>query len=79
MTKVNEVLNYYLNNKNSNQNPEKIKAASDIKTFLSMVDLNAEVVPENNTGMLTRLIKSLKGKELTTEETELIIEITNKN
>ena len=79
MIKVNKVLNKYLKEKNSSQNPSKIKAASDIKAMLSMVDLNVEVVPENSIEMLTRLISTLKGKPLTNEEKELIIEITLKN
>ena len=77
MIKVNKVLNKYLNLKESFHIPAKIKAASDIKAMLSMVDLNVEVVPENSIGMLTRLITSLKGKPLTKEEVDLIHEITS--
>lgn len=77
MTKVNEVLNNYLNKNDLAHSNIKIKAAANIKALLSMLDLSVEVVPENSPDMLTRLITSLKGKPLTKEEAELIFEIAN--
>jgi hypothetical protein len=76
MIKVNEVLNNYLTKNSSTENDAKIKAAANIKELLNMIDLNVELIPEKNPEMLTRLISTLKGKELSSEEEELVNEIT---
>lgn len=55
----------------------KKMAAANIKNLLSAVDLEAEIIPEQNRDMLTRLIASLKGEELSAEEEAIIFEITN--
>ena len=74
MKKVNTVLNFYLK---QNENSSKKQAAGNIKTLLKKLDNNAEVVPENNYTMLNELITDLKGSELSDDENELIILITN--
>ena len=53
----------------------KYEAAKSIKTLLEQIDFSAEVVPENNLDMYSRLIASLKQEELTEEENRIIKEI----
>lgn len=77
MTKINEVIDKYLTENGSAKDGLMYKAAANIKSFLSMVDLSVEVLPEKNHDMFTRLILSLKGKPLSIEETEIIKEITS--
>ena len=50
-------------------------AAANIKLLLSAIDFEAEVIPENNKDMLTRLITSLKEEELSADERAIINEI----
>lgn len=57
-------------------NGRKKMAAAKIKALLTAIDLEAEIIPESNTEMLTRLITSLKGEALTEAEKEIITEIT---
>lgn len=77
MVKVNKVINGYLYLSGNARDQEKIKAAASIKALLSNIDLSAEVVPENNLGMLTRLLSSLKGASLNKNEVTIINEIIN--
>jgi hypothetical protein len=77
MVKVNLVLTDYLTGKISNCEEVKMKAANSIKELLDQIDFKAEVVPENNVEMFTRLLTSLKGEPLSKEEKELIGEIVN--
>jgi hypothetical protein len=77
MVKVNRVINGYLNNGDNNKDEGKIKAAVSIKELLTTIDLNAEVVPENNLDMFSRLIASLKGGNLNRDEITVINEIIN--
>jgi hypothetical protein len=76
MAKVYEVLNKCMIENSPAENGLKYEAAANIKALLDKLDLNVEVVPENNHNMLTSLISSLKGTSLTTQEKEIIQEIT---
>lgn len=75
MRKVNKVLEKYLGDGPSYRGDIKM-AAARIKHLLSAVDLDAEVLPENNLDMFSRLIISLKGEELSLAEWEILKEIT---
>lgn len=77
MVKVNLVLTDYLTGKKGNCEEGKLKAANSIKELLDQIDYKAEVVPESNIEMFTRLLTSLKGESLSKEEIELIGEIVN--
>lgn len=77
MVKVNLVLTDYLTGKKSSCDEGKMKAANSIKELLDQIDFKAEVVPENNVEMFTRLLTSLKGEPLSKEENELVDEIVN--
>jgi hypothetical protein len=57
------------------QNHWKLAAIRNIRNLLLNLDLNAEVVPVNNASSLQNLLSSLKGEELTNEESNLIEEI----
>ncbi|MFK5982458.1 MAG: hypothetical protein QM499_06055 [Flavobacteriaceae bacterium] len=57
------------------QNHWKLAAIRNIRDLLLGLDLNAEIVPVNNTDKLQKLISSLKGKKLTNEESKLIKEL----
>ena len=74
MRKVNIVLDKYLQ-QNYQDNNTNYRAARNIKELLTQIDLDAEVVPENNREMLSRLIGSLKNEELTIAEKIIIEEI----
>lgn len=76
MIKVNTVLNKYLDQQYLGDS-EKRKAARSIKNLLGQIDKNAEVVPENNLDMFSRLITSLKNGEITKEENKIIKEIVD--
>ena len=75
--KVNGVINGYLNNGDNNKNEGEVKAAASIKELLTTIDLNAEIVPENNLDMFSRLIASLKGGNLNRDEITVINKIIN--
>ncbi len=75
MIKVNKVINRYINETDNNEDEGKTEAAASIKKLLSTLDLNAEVVPENNLDMFSRLIASLKGDSLNNNEIAVINEI----
>ncbi len=77
MFKVNKVINGYLASNNGERDEGKIKAAAAIKELLTDLDLSAEVVPENNFNMFSRLIASLKGDNLNQDEIWVINEIIN--
>jgi hypothetical protein len=74
---VNLVLTNYLTGEKSRKDDGKIRAAQSILALLSQIDFKAEVVPENNLKMFTRLLTSLKGEPLDKEESELVEEIIN--
>ena len=74
MIKTNIVLGKYTRQKNSAEDAN-FKAVRNIKELLEQIDLNAEVVPENNLDMLSRLISSLKNEDLTKDEKRIIKEI----
>jgi len=75
MTKVNTVLEKYLNKEGEDE--EKTEAAERIKALLQKLDFNAEKMPENNLDMFSRLLTSLKGAPLTGVEIRLAQEIVN--
>lgn len=74
MLKVNKVIDKYLL---LHDNEERKTAAKRIRFLLSKIDQNAEAVPENNREMLSRLVGSLKGSELNSDEQAIIFEIVN--
>lgn len=74
MKKVNIVLAKYIQ-QNGLKDKANYKAARNIEELLGRIDLNAEVVPENNLDMFSRLITSLKNEELTKDEKTIIKEI----
>ena len=57
-------------------NGKKKMAAAKIKSLLRAIDFEAEVLPENNREMFLRLMNSLKGEKLTSDEKMIIKEIT---
>jgi len=75
MEKVNRVLQKYFGEKPLQDGGQKM-AAANIKLLLLAIDFEVEVISENNSDMLTRLITSMKGEELTPEELAIIKEIT---
>jgi hypothetical protein len=75
MDKVNRILQKYFGEKPLEDGGRRM-AAANIKLLLSAIDFESEVIPENNRDMLTRLITSLKGEELTSDERAIIKEIT---
>lgn len=54
----------------------KLVAANTIQELLNQIDFNSEVVPIHDCKKLIKLFTSLKGKELNTNEIELIKEIS---
>jgi len=79
MTKVNIVLNKYLKQNGHAEGESETVAASNIKDLLNKIDFTAEVVPESNFDMMSRLLTSLKGKPLNSEEIKIVGEIINYN
>lgn len=75
MHKINRILDKYSGEESREDGGRKM-AAANIKLLLSAIDFEAEVVPETNNDMLTRLITSLKGEELSADERAIINEIT---
>jgi hypothetical protein len=75
--KIYSVLDKYLGEGNPVEGRKKM-AAANIKRLLSVVDLEAEIIPEKNGDMLTRLIASLKGEELSAEEEAIVFETIGK-
>jgi len=73
MTKVNLVLTNYLTGITADK--KKLEAANAIKKLLEKIDYKSEMVPENNLEMFTKLIVSLKGEPINTDEAELLKEI----
>ena len=77
MIKVNLLLTEYMIENDSVAGEGKLKAIHFIKELLSQIDHKAEVVPENNKEMFTRLLISLKGGPLNKDEAGLVDEIIN--
>ncbi len=57
------------------QDPLKLKAIKEIKRLFTKIDFNAEVVPMDSASKLAELLVSIKGSELTKEESELVEEL----
>ena len=72
MFKVNKVIDRIIR---LQDNEDRKAAAKSIRSLLTAIDQEAEVVPESNPEMLARLIASLKGSELSIAEREIIFEI----
>ena len=79
MTKTNIVLNKYLKQNGHAENEMEIEAATNIKVLLNKIDLTAEVVPESSLDMMSRLLTSLKGEPLNSDEIKIVGEIINYN
>jgi len=54
---------------------KKLKVIKTFKELLNQIDFSVEVVPSMDTEKLSRLLVSLKGKELDEDENRLIDEI----
>ena len=76
MNKVNRVLNNYLG-EDSPINRGKQMAAANIKELLLAIDPGAEIIPERNEDMLVRLLISIKGEALNSDERAIVREIVN--
>ena len=55
----------------------KVKTINKLKNLLLEVDQKNELIPENSLDDITRLLKFIKGKNLTLKEKEILIEILN--
>jgi hypothetical protein len=53
----------------------KVKTINKLKNLLLEVDQKNEQIPENSLDDITRLLKFIKGKNLTLKEKEILIEI----
>lgn len=62
-------------NKSIEQELKKIENINKIEKLLNQIDFNSETVPTNSFNRLNSLLTSLKGLELTTDETQIIKEI----
>ena len=58
---------------------EKLKAAKNLLKLLKQVDFTVEEVPTVDANRLIRLLVSLKGELLNSEETNLVNEIVSNN
>lgn len=59
----------------SDQNHWKLAAIRSIKNLLLQLDLNAEIVSTSNLGILKSLLISLKGDQLSKDESKLLEEL----
>ncbi len=57
------------------QDPLKLKAIREIKRLFTQIDFNAEVVPMDSSTKLKELLISIKGTQLTKEESKLVEEL----
>jgi hypothetical protein len=53
----------------------KVKTINKLKNLLLEVNQKNELIPENSLDDITRLLKFIKGKNLTLKEKEILIEI----
>lgn len=53
----------------------KIKTINKLKNLLLEVDQKNELIPENSLDDITKLLKFIKGKNLSPKEKEILIEI----
>jgi hypothetical protein len=53
----------------------KLKAIREIKRLFTQIDFNAEVVPMDSSIKLKELLISIKGTQLTKEESKLVEEL----
>ena len=53
----------------------KVKTINKLKNLLFEVDQKNELIPENSLDDITKLLKFIKGKNLTLKEKEILIEI----
>jgi hypothetical protein len=60
---------------NNSQKAEKIKAITVVKDLLLQINYKAEVIPESSYTGLNKLLKKLKGAELSEEEKIVLKEI----
>lgn len=64
--------------KNKEANKEKLKAIKNVRDALLQIDFLAEYVPLESEAKLSQLLISLKGRELTEIEVELVKELIKK-
>lgn len=57
------------------RNHQKLKAIREIRNILLQIDFMAEIVPLENVNRLVSLLRSLKGKKLTSDELNLVEEL----
>lgn len=77
MIKINLLLAEYLAEKSNKADRSRLRAIQTIKVLLEEVDHAVEQIPEDNKEMLTRLLTSLKGENLTPEETQVVGDIVS--
>ena len=53
----------------------KVKTINKLKNLLLEVDQKNELIPENSLDDITKLLKFIKGKNLSLKEKEILIEI----
>ena len=53
----------------------KVKTINKLKNLLFEVDQKNELIPENSLDDITKLLKFIKGKNLSLKEKEILIEI----
>jgi len=54
---------------------ERVHTAQSLKTLLKEVNLRAEIVPSDNETQIIKLFQELKGKELDSNELQVVREI----
>jgi hypothetical protein len=54
---------------------KKTTAVASVKNLLLQIDYSAEVIPENSYSDLIKLLKNLKGRDLSDDEQNLLKEI----
>ena len=54
---------------------KKIQTIHDIKDLLDQIDFSAEVIPTENSKKIEELLISLKGKQLSELEKQLVLDI----
>jgi hypothetical protein len=59
----------------TDQNHWKLAAIRSIRSLLLELDLSAEIVPTSNLGRLKSLLVSLKGDQLSKDESKLLEEL----
>jgi hypothetical protein len=73
LTKIEVAVKY-----NINSEYRKIETIRGLKELLNQIDFSSEIVPADDSERLTKVLTSLKGKELNRCESQLIEELIAK-